>query len=334
MKRDLSSTKDQANQAMEKLKQSNETIAHLQKQLERRNGINLSHEIFLAKDELIIALQRELFEIKQRDSDLERQVNDFRSRVKELEESNKKMRETESEDSALTHLQEELIAVKLREAEGHLAMKDLKKKVLDLEEEWKSQCLTKDSESNELDIAADNAESQPGSMPDATPAAAPLATQLTSAKLREAKALAEANEMKQLAMQVETQNQVLMNQIKRQDEQYKKQEITLDDKHQYSESLERKYNEEVSKRQDVENKLREELALYKLERTEKDQLIGELRQKISELETKEQEAEALRTIRGVTKSNEKRDEQAIDALDLPSPTEEMCGLVEWHVGSE
>lgn len=84
---------------------------------------------------MIECLQEELVKVRLREAENDALIRDLRSRIHELEEDKKTLREI-TPDNSVAHLQEELIAVKLREAEANLSLKDLRQRVSELSAQW------------------------------------------------------------------------------------------------------------------------------------------------------------------------------------------------------
>jgi hypothetical protein len=97
--------------------------------------ISLKSELLKQKEELIQCLQNELVEVRLQEAENAVIMSDLRSRIQDLEEDKKKLRESVV-DNSVAHLQEELIAVKLREAEASLSLKDLRQRVGELTSQW------------------------------------------------------------------------------------------------------------------------------------------------------------------------------------------------------
>lgn len=74
------------------------------------------------KDEIIQCLQEELVRVRLHEAENDVTIRDLRTRIQELEQDKKTLRES-TPDNSVAHLQEELIAVKLREAEANLSLK-------------------------------------------------------------------------------------------------------------------------------------------------------------------------------------------------------------------
>ncbi|XP_076313372.1 ecotropic viral integration site 5 ortholog-like isoform X1 [Tachypleus tridentatus] len=227
-------------------------------------------------DDLLQSLQEELVAVKLREAEKDEIMQDFRSRIQELEEANKQLRET-TPDKTLAQLQEELIAVKLREAEANLSMKELKQKVLGLQTVWRQH------------LNESSTDSPSPSKKQEKSVIVQLQEDLISAKLREADAVAELKELRQKVMELEAQNQVNLNQSRRQTEELEKLQKTLDETVEREKELQNQLREEERKYGNLESKVKEEQMMAKIKEVEHTQVIAELRQKISSLEIKNQE---------------------------------------------
>lgn len=97
--------------------------------------MSLKQEQLQQREEMIECLQEELVKVRLREAENDALTRDLRSRIHELEEDKKTLREIRP-DNSVAHLQEELIAVKLREAEANLSLKDLRQRVSELSNQW------------------------------------------------------------------------------------------------------------------------------------------------------------------------------------------------------
>ncbi|XP_076353898.1 ecotropic viral integration site 5 ortholog-like isoform X1 [Tachypleus tridentatus] len=226
--------------------------------------------------ELLHSLQDEMVAIKLQGAEKDEVMQDLRSRIRELEEANKQLRET-TPDKSLAQLQEELIAVKQKEAEANLSMKELRQKVSGLQIVWKQHL-------NET-----NVDSSTSSKKQEKSAIMQVQEDLISAKLREADAVAELKELRQKVMELEAQNQVNLNQIKRQTEEMEKLQKTLEKTVEREKELHNLLKDEERKYGNLDSKIKEEQMMTKIKEVEHTQVIAELRQKISSLEVKNQE---------------------------------------------
>lgn len=90
------------------------------------------------RGEMVSCLLEELVKVRQGVAEGEDTIRSLRTKIEELEEDKKTLRET-TPDNSVAHLQDELIASKLREAEASLSLKDLKQRVQELSSQWQRQ---------------------------------------------------------------------------------------------------------------------------------------------------------------------------------------------------
>ncbi|KHJ45919.1 hypothetical protein D918_03565 [Trichuris suis] len=236
--------------------------------------------------EHIQALQEELVQSQARETSLRSNVKDLSRRVDELETAYKRLKELPPENS-IANIQEELIAVKMREAEANLSLKEVRQKFTELSNEWKactSRTLPPVGEG-----ADDSAYSRRINVKDAAAASGrvqELEDLLTGVRIREASMMVELKEMRQRVMELETQNHMCCNQIRRQDEELKK----LAAEHEKCSNTEKDYQlqllEERVRANDLESQLKELTVLSKLDEAELLHVNGELKNKICELESR------------------------------------------------
>lgn len=98
----------------------------------------MKEEALKQRDEMVSCLLEELVKVRQSLAESEDQIRNLKSKIEELEEDKKTLRET-TPDNSVAHLQDELIASKLREAEASLSLKDLKQRVQELSTQWQRQ---------------------------------------------------------------------------------------------------------------------------------------------------------------------------------------------------
>merc|ERR1711899_462142 len=220
-------------------------------------------------------------------------IRNLGEKVSELEEEKKKLREAVP-DNNVASLQEELAAAKLREAEANLALKDLKAKVAELSTMWKKHL----QQRSETDTASTS------SMASATPSTPKkllgsflegkseverLEEELMTARLMEVKNEAELKASGLKVMELETQNQVIVNQLKRQGEEINQLGESLETRTAREAKLERQVREAQRKYADLETRMKEDLMMARIRDAENTQCVAELTQKISSLEYKNQE---------------------------------------------
>lgn len=171
---------------------------------------------------MVSCLLEELVKVRQGSAENEDIIRNLKTKMQELEEDKKRLRETTT-DNSVAHLQDELIASKLREAEASLSLKDLKQRVMELSSQWQ----------RHLHEQRNDAQQQPESTPkkllsglwEATGKSQEtqkLEEDLMTTRIREVETLTEVKELRLKVMELETQVQVSTNQLRRQDEEHKK----------------------------------------------------------------------------------------------------------------
>lgn len=100
---------------------------------------------------MVSCLLEELVKVRQSVAEGEDTIRSLRTKIEELEEDKKTLRET-TPDNSVAHLQDELIASKLREAEASLSLKDLKQRVQELSTQWQRQLQVRASVTNSLNV--------------------------------------------------------------------------------------------------------------------------------------------------------------------------------------
>lgn len=271
--------------------------------------ITIKQEQLQQREEMIECLQEELVKVRLREAENDALIRDLRSRIHELEEDKKTLREI-TPDNSVAHLQEELIAVKLREAEANLSLKDLRHRVSELSDQWQ-----KHLQDHKLD---------PPPPPD--PLSTPkkllfgklghnetlkLEEELMTTRIREMETLTEVKELRLKVMELETQVQVSTNQLRRQDEEMKKHLEQIELAETRDKEAAARLLEEQRRYADLETKMKDELMRAKISDAEKTQAVAELMQKMSQLEMKSQEiaTEGELRIHSVEASDKVRDLQ-------------------------
>merc|ERR1719510_1594226 len=116
-----------------------------------------------------------------------------------------------------------------------------------------------------------------------------LEEELMTARLIEVKNEAELKASGLKVMELETQNQVIVNQLKRQGEEINQLGESLETKTTSEAKLERQVREAQRKYADLETRMKEDLMMARIRDAENTQCVAELTQKISSLEYKNQE---------------------------------------------
>lgn len=164
-------------------------------------------------------------------------------------EENRRLQSTPQAEIAM--LQEELTLVKMRDAEAQVNLNELRQRLADLNREWLNHEQNCQSERDVSNDAYDI-----------------IAHELISLKMREAQIDCDNKLLQQKIMDIETQKQVLHNQIKRQDEEIHRLKTELDQCRAIENDLRSQYNE--LKRQISDGELRVGL-IFRVDRTFLDQ---------------------------------------------------------------
>ncbi|KAK3921271.1 Ecotropic viral integration site 5-like protein [Frankliniella fusca] len=247
--------------------------------------ISLKREMLTQKEEMIECLQEQLVKVRLREAENEATIRDLRSRMQELEEDKKTLRES-TVDNSVAHLQEELIAVKLREAEANLSLKDLRQRVTELSAQWQRH------------LQEHRVEANPP--PDSTPKkllfwdnrsadTQRLEEELMTTRIREMDTLTEVKELRLKVMELETQVQVSTNQLRRQDAENKQLREELEQCATREREAARELRDQQHRYADLESKMKDETMMARIRDAEHAQAVAELTQKISRLEMKNEE---------------------------------------------
>lgn len=290
IKRELAALRQQELSVQQELERANNQI----KELNQAQPLSLDSQT----EDLLKSLQDELVAVKLREAEGQETTRGLRQRIQEMEEESKRLREAPPDNSVAT-LQEELIAVKLREAEANLSMKELRQKVADLQTAWEKH----------LSEAQSDNQSTPSRWSGNKAQVSQLQEDLMTARLKEADATAELKELRQRVMELETQNQVSLNQIRRQAEEIKKFQQMSDKVSEKEKELQGLIQDEARKLSDLESQMKEERMNARIREVEHTQIIAEMKQKISSLEIKNQELLTAGQLRGSTESEEVKELQ-------------------------
>lgn len=177
---------------------------------------------------MVSCLLEELVKVRQGLAESEDTIRNLKSQIQQLEEDKKRLRETTT-DNSVAHLQDELIASKLREAEASLSLKELKQRVQELSAQWQRQL---QEHKHDASQTSDNI-STPKKLlfwesSRNNEVQQKLEEDLMTTRIREMETLTELKELRLKVMELETQVQVSTNQLRRQDEEYKKLKEELD----------------------------------------------------------------------------------------------------------
>ncbi|XP_012160946.1 ecotropic viral integration site 5 ortholog isoform X3 [Ceratitis capitata] len=250
----------------------------------------MKEEALKQRDEMVSCLLEELVKVRQSLAESEDQIRNLKSKIEELEEDKKTLRET-TPDNSVAHLQDELIASKLREAEASLSLKDLKQRVQELSTQWQRQL-----QENRNDHSQQPVDSTPKKLltnffdtSKSNEHTQRLEEDLMTTRIREMETLTELKELRLKVMELETQVQVSTNQLRRQDEENKKLREQLEQAVNREKEMANKAREQQHRYSDLESRMKDELMNVKIKFTEQSQTVAELKQEISRLETKNSE---------------------------------------------
>ncbi|NWU04516.1 EVI5 protein, partial [Urocynchramus pylzowi] len=221
-------------------------------------------------EDFVLQLEKELVQARLSEAESHCALKEMQDKVLEMEKRNSSLPDEEN----VARLQEELIAVKLREAESLMGLKELRQQVKDLEEHWQRHLAR--TTGRWKDPPRKNAVNE-------------LQDELMTVRLREAETQAELKETKQRMMEVETQNQINSNHLRRAE-----QEVTnLQEKVQYlsaqNKGLLAQLNEAKRRQAEIECKSKEEVMAVRLREADRIAAVAELQQHIAELEIQKEE---------------------------------------------
>ncbi|NXP53496.1 EVI5 protein, partial [Heliornis fulica] len=221
-------------------------------------------------EDFVLQLEKELVQARLSEAESHCALKEMQDKVLEMEKRNSSLPDEEN----LARLQEELIAVKLREAEALTGLKELRQQVKDLEEHWQRHLAR--TTGRWKDPPRKNAVNE-------------LQDELMTVRLREAETQAELKETKQRMMEMETQNHINSNHLRRAE-----QEVTsLQGKVQYlsaqNKGLLAQLNEAKRRQAEIECKSKEEVMAVRLREADRIAAVAELQQHIAELEIQKEE---------------------------------------------
>ncbi|NXH78160.1 EVI5 protein, partial [Hydrobates tethys] len=221
-------------------------------------------------EDFVLQLEKELVQARLSEAESHCALKEMQDKVLEMEKRNSSLPDEEN----VARLQEELIAVKLREAEALMGLKELRQQVKDLEEHWQRHLAR--TTGRWKDPPRKNTVNE-------------LQDELMTVRLREAETQAELKEIKQRMMEMETQNQINSNHLRRAE-----QEVTnLQGKVQYlsaqNKGLLAQLNEAKRKQAEIECKSKEEVMAVRLREADRIAAVAELQQHIAELEIQKEE---------------------------------------------
>ncbi|XP_068174827.1 ecotropic viral integration site 5 protein homolog isoform X4 [Antennarius striatus] len=221
-------------------------------------------------EESVLQLERELVQARLKEAESQCALKEMQDKILDMEKRNSSL----PDDTNVARLQDELIGVKLREAEALTGLKELRQQVRDLEDHWQRHLAR--TAGRWKDSPRKNTLSE-------------LQDELMSVRLREAEAQAELRETRQRMLELETQNQIHSNQLRRAEHDSRSlqecvQTLTVQNKDLHVQL------QEIKRRQaEIECKSKEEVMAVRLREADNIAAMAELQQQISELEIQKEE---------------------------------------------
>uniref|UniRef100_A0A8C7N820 Ecotropic viral integration site 5 n=1 Tax=Oncorhynchus kisutch TaxID=8019 RepID=A0A8C7N820_ONCKI len=238
--------------------------------------------------ESILQLERELVQARLKEAESQCALKEMQDKILDIEKRNTSL----PDDTNVVRLQEELIAVKLREAEAVMGLKELRQQVRDLEEHWQRHLAR--TAGRWKDNPRKNAVSE-------------LQDELMSVRLREAEAQAELRETRQRMMELETQNQIHSNQLRRAEQEGRGFQERVTVLTAQNKGLHVQLQEIKRKQAEIECKNKEEVMAVRLREADNIAAMAELQQQISELEIQKEEGKVQGQLNNTDSSQYIRD---------------------------
>ncbi|XP_044288524.1 ecotropic viral integration site 5 protein homolog isoform X2 [Varanus komodoensis] len=264
IKRELATLKQQSDEAMTKLEQAENTIRELQQKQQWHKCSPRYSEDF------VLQLEKELVQARLSEAESQCALKEMQDKVLEMEKRNTSL----PDENNIVSLQEELIAVKLREAEALMGLKELRQQVKDLEEHWQRHLVR--TSGRWKDPPKKNAVNE-------------LQDELMTVRLREAETQAELKEVKQRMMEMETQNQINSNHLRRAEQEITHLQGKVEHLSAQNKELLAQLTESKRKQAEIECKNKEEVMAVRLREADSIAAVAELQQHIAELEIQKEE---------------------------------------------
>ncbi|XP_046711304.1 ecotropic viral integration site 5 protein homolog isoform X4 [Silurus meridionalis] len=221
-------------------------------------------------EDSILQLERELVQARLKEAESQCALKEMQDKILDIEKRNTAL----PDESNVVRLQEELIAVRIREAEALTGLKELRQQIRDLEEHWQRHLAR--TAGRWKDSPRKNSTNE-------------LQDELMSARLREAEAQAELRETRQRLLELETQNQIHNNQLRRAEQESRSLHDRLQILSSQNKMLHSELQESKRKQAEIECKNKEEVMAVRLREADNIAAMAELQQQISELEIQKEE---------------------------------------------
>uniref|UniRef100_A0A8C2CIR8 Ecotropic viral integration site 5b n=1 Tax=Cyprinus carpio TaxID=7962 RepID=A0A8C2CIR8_CYPCA len=281
VKRELATVKQHNEETSALLEQAQNNIRQLQQQQPFKVNPRYS-------EEFILQLERELVQARLKEAESQCALKEMQDKILDMEKRNASL----PDENNVVRLQEELIGVKLREAEALTGLKELRQQVRDLEEHWQSHLAR--TAGRWKDSPRKNAANE-------------LQDELMSVRLREAEAQAELREIRQRMLELETQNQIHGNQLRRAEQEARNLQERLQVLTNQNKMLHAELQETKRKQAEIECKNKEEVMAVRLREADNIAAMAELQQQISELEIQKEEGKVQGQLNNTDSSQYIRD---------------------------
>eukprot|EP00057_Strongylocentrotus_purpuratus_P035412 XP_799050.3 PREDICTED: EVI5-like protein isoform X2 [Strongylocentrotus purpuratus] len=268
VRRELEQTRNDRNAVAKELEGAQTVINDLREKAKNERPCVLDKEV----ESVVMELQEELISVRLKEAESAESLKTFSTKIESLEKINQKLRKEPGHSIAA--LQDELIAVKLREAEANLALRELREKVNDLESHWQKH----------LEKLTGK---QKGS--NSRPTLQQVTEELMSVRLREADTAADLKETQQRVMELQTQNQMTSNQMRRIEEERIEVKQDLEVCEKKEQELQRQFYEAQKELCKLEARSKEEMINMRLREAESNAELIELRQRVSGLDIQNSE---------------------------------------------
>ncbi|XP_040215960.1 ecotropic viral integration site 5 protein homolog isoform X4 [Rana temporaria] len=221
-------------------------------------------------EEFVLQLEKELVHARLKEAESHCAMKEIQDKILEIEKKNSSF----PDENNIARLQEELIAVKLREAEAVMSLKEQRQQIRDLEDHWQRHLAR--TAGRWKDPPKKNTINE-------------LQDELMSVRLREAERQADVREMKQRMMELDTQNQINGNHLRRAEQEVKSLQAKVQYLSTQNKTLQSQLTETKRKQAEMECKNKEEVMAVRLREADSIAAVAELQQHIAELEIQKEE---------------------------------------------
>ncbi|XP_077309041.1 ecotropic viral integration site 5 protein homolog isoform X2 [Lithobates pipiens] len=221
-------------------------------------------------EEFVLQLEKELVHARLKEAESHCAMKEMQDKILEIEKKNSSF----PDENNIARLQEELIAVKLREAEAVMSLKEQRQQIRDLEDHWQRHLAR--TAGRWKDPPKKNTINE-------------LQDELMSVRLREAERQADVREMKQRMMELDTQNQINSNHLRRAEQEVKSLQAKVQYLSTQNKTLQAQLTDAKRKQAEIECKNKEEVMAVRLREADSIAAVAELQQHIAELEIQKEE---------------------------------------------